>query len=174
MESLSDPSLCLQDLVTGVTTSSSNSVDLHGVHHHLHDSVSSAVSVSSSIPGIMSGSALGHHITSHDPHHHGVVPHTPSLHPEPLEKLKQRGEFDTWRPPSGAVHTCFCMYYVCSWVLHIHCVHILTFTIAISVSWRDRATDKWKLFCRIQYSEQISLQIHCDICSIEIFWKKQN
>jgi hypothetical protein len=32
-------------------------------------------------------------VTSHEPpHHHGVVPHTPSLHHEPLEKLK-RGEF---------------------------------------------------------------------------------
>lgn len=92
MESLSDPALCLQDLVTGVTTSSANSADLHGVHHHLHDSVSAAVSVSSAISGIMSGaSSLGHHVTSHDPHHHGVVPHTPSLHHEPLEKLK-RGE----------------------------------------------------------------------------------
>ncbi|KYB29282.1 pituitary homeobox homolog Ptx1 isoform X1 [Tribolium castaneum] len=91
MESLSDPALCLQDLVTGVTTSSANS-DMHGVHH-LHDSVSSAVSVSSAITGIMSGasaSVLGHHVTSHEPpHHHGVVPHTPSLHHEPLEKLKR-------------------------------------------------------------------------------------
>lgn len=91
MESLSDQALCLQDLVTGVNTSSAS--DIHGVHHHLHDSVSSAVSVSSAITGIMTGSssALGHHVTSHDPHHHGIVPHTPSLHPEPLEKLK-RGE----------------------------------------------------------------------------------
>jgi hypothetical protein len=40
-----------------------------------------------------SASVLGHHVTSHEPpHHHGVVPHTPSLHHEPLEKLK-RGEF---------------------------------------------------------------------------------
>lgn len=99
MESLQDPALCLQDLVTGVTTSSANSADNihHGggnsVHHHLHDTVSSAVSVSSAISGIMSaGASLGHHVTSHhDPHHHGIVPHTPSLHHEPLEKLK-RGE----------------------------------------------------------------------------------
>lgn len=92
IESLSDSALCLQDLVTGVTTSSANS-DMHGVHHaHLHDSVTS-VSVSSAISGIMSGPVLGHHVTSHEPsHHHGVVPHTPSLHHEPLEKLK-RGEF---------------------------------------------------------------------------------
>lgn len=93
METLSDPALCLQDLVTGVTTSSANN-DIHGIHH-LHDSVSSAVSVSSAITGIMSSSSsasvLGHHLT-HDHHHHGVVPHTPStLHHEPLEKLK-RGE----------------------------------------------------------------------------------
>lgn len=95
IESLSDPSLCLQDLVTGVTTSSANS-DLHGVHHHLHDSVSSAVSVSSAISGIMTGSSvIGHHITSHEAHHPGVVPHTPSLHHEPLEKLK-RGESFAW------------------------------------------------------------------------------
>ncbi|KAK4881661.1 hypothetical protein RN001_004980 [Aquatica leii] len=88
MESLSDPALCLQDLVTGVTTSSAGS-DLHNVHH-LHDSVATA-SVSSAISGIMSGasaSVLGHHVTSHDPHHHGVV-HPPSLHHEPLEKLKR-------------------------------------------------------------------------------------
>lgn len=96
LESLSDSSLCLQDLVTGVTTSSASDLHGHGVHH-LHDSVSSAVSVSSAISGIMSGSSasvLGHHVTSHheSPHHHGVVPHTPSLHHEPLEKLK-RGEF---------------------------------------------------------------------------------
>lgn len=93
METLSDPALCLQDLVTGVTTSSANS-DMHGIHH-LHDTVSSGVSVSSAITGIMSSSSatvLGHHLTHHDPHHHGVVPHTPStLHHEPLEKLK-RGE----------------------------------------------------------------------------------
>lgn len=90
MESMQDPALCLQDLVTGVSTSSANSADIHGSVHHLHDT---AVSVSSAISGIMSGaSALGHHVTSHhDPHHHGVVPHTPSLHHEPLEKLK-RGE----------------------------------------------------------------------------------
>ncbi|XP_074025338.1 pituitary homeobox homolog Ptx1 isoform X1 [Leptinotarsa decemlineata] len=87
LESLSDSQLCLQDLVTGVTTSSAS--DLHG-HHHLHDT---AVSASSAISGIMSGassSVLGHHVTSHETsHHHGVVPHTPSLHHEPLEKLKR-------------------------------------------------------------------------------------
>ncbi|KAH0999185.1 hypothetical protein HUJ04_000390, partial [Dendroctonus ponderosae] len=88
IEQLSDPALCLQELVTGVTTSSANS-DIHGVHH-LHDSVSSAVSVNSAISGIMSAGSLGHHVTSHDSnHHHGVVPHTPSLHHEPLEKLKR-------------------------------------------------------------------------------------
>lgn len=89
IESLSDSALCLQDLVTGVATSSANS-DMHGVHH-LHDSVTS-VSASSAISGIMSGPVLGHHVTHEPLHHHGVVPHTPSLHHEPLEKLK-RGEF---------------------------------------------------------------------------------
>lgn len=95
MESLTDPSLCLQDLVS---TSTANSDHLHGVHH-LHDSVTS-VSVSSAISGIMSGtsSVLGHHLTSHhDPHHHGVVPHTPSLHHEPLEKLKLWAETGDFR-----------------------------------------------------------------------------
>lgn len=90
IEQLSDPALCLQELVTGVTTSSANS-DMHGVHH-LHDSVSSAVSVNSAISGIMTSGSLGHH----DSNHHGVVPHTPSLHHEPLEKLK-RGEFVSFR-----------------------------------------------------------------------------
>lgn len=99
MEALNDPGLCLQDLVSGVSTSSANDGHLHGssVHHHLHDSVAAAVSVSSAITGIMSSSSasmLGHHHVS--PHHdvsvsHGVVPHTPALHHEPLEKLK-RGE----------------------------------------------------------------------------------
>lgn len=90
MESLSDSALCLQDLVTGVTTSTSSDLHHSGVHH-LHDSVSSAVSVNSALSGIMSQtSVLGHHLDS--THHHGVVPHTPSLHShEPLEKLK-RGE----------------------------------------------------------------------------------
>lgn len=88
LESLSDQALCLHDLVSGVSTSSSN--EIHG-HHNLHDTT---VSVSSAISGIMSGtSVLGHQVTSHEaPHHHGIVPHTPSLHHEPLEKLK-RGEF---------------------------------------------------------------------------------
>ncbi|XP_025829292.1 pituitary homeobox homolog Ptx1 isoform X2 [Agrilus planipennis] len=96
-ESFSDPSLCLQDLVTGVTTSSSSANDLHGVHH-LHDSVAS--SVSSAISGIMSGapsSVLSHHMSPHEPHHHGVVPHTPSLHHEPLEKLKLWAETGDFR-----------------------------------------------------------------------------
>ncbi|XP_045483096.1 pituitary homeobox homolog Ptx1 isoform X1 [Harmonia axyridis] len=87
MESLSDSGLCLQDLVTGVTTSSASDLHHSGVHH-LHDSVSSAASVNSALSGIMSGgtSVLGHHLD----HHHGVVPHTPSLHShEPLEKLKR-------------------------------------------------------------------------------------
>ncbi|XP_060523837.1 pituitary homeobox homolog Ptx1 [Cylas formicarius] len=102
IESLSDPALCLQDLVTGVTTSSA-SADLHGVHH-LHDSVSSAVSVSSAISGIMSGatSVLGHHhVTTHEAahHHHGV--HASPLHHEPLEKLKLWTETGDFRAAGG-------------------------------------------------------------------------
>lgn len=135
LESLSDPALCLQELVTGVTTtqSANSNSDLHGgaggggggagggggsnnnnsggsvVPHHLHDSVSSAVSVTASaISGIMSGtsaSVLGHHhLSNHDPsphhhhhHHHSVVPHTPSLHHEPLEKLKLWAETGDFR-----------------------------------------------------------------------------
>ncbi|XP_044742135.1 pituitary homeobox homolog Ptx1-like [Chrysoperla carnea] len=137
MESLSDPGLCLQDLVSGVGTTSSSSNDTHGggggggssggggglshhhhhhsstAHHHsLHDSVAAAVSVSSALSGIMSGSVssvLGHHHHSHSHHgsshggqhdtsnstssHHSahsvVHPHSPALHPEPLEKLKR-------------------------------------------------------------------------------------
>ncbi|CAH0559157.1 unnamed protein product [Brassicogethes aeneus] len=98
MESMNDPTLCLQDLVTGVTTSSANNSDMHNVHH-LHDSVSASVSVSSAMSGIMSGSSsLNHHVTSHEPsHHHGVVPHTPSLHHEPLEKLKLWAETGDFR-----------------------------------------------------------------------------
>jgi paired-like homeodomain transcription factor 2 len=45
-----------------------------------------------------SASVLGHHVTSHEPpHHHGVVPHTPSLHHEPLEKLKLWAETGDFR-----------------------------------------------------------------------------
>ncbi|XP_071051517.1 pituitary homeobox homolog Ptx1 isoform X2 [Onthophagus taurus] len=106
MESLNDPSLCLQDLVTGVSTSSANS-DLHGHHHPMVDAVSSAVSVSSAISGIMTGSSsvLGHHVTSHDHHHHGVVPHTPSLHHEPLEKLKLWAETGDFRDAHSGMST---------------------------------------------------------------------
>lgn len=94
MESLSDQGLCLQDLVSGNTSSANHNSGDH--LHHLHDStVAAAVSVSSAITGIMSttSSMLGHHhhLSPHDVSHHGVVPHTPSLHHEPLEKLK-RGE----------------------------------------------------------------------------------
>ncbi|KAK9878889.1 hypothetical protein WA026_003717 [Henosepilachna vigintioctopunctata] len=97
IESLSDSTLCLQDLVTGVTTSSASDLHHSGIHH-LHDSVSSAVSVNSTLSGIMSGgsSVLGHHLESS--HHHGVVPHTPSLHShEPLEKLKRGEQFSIYR-----------------------------------------------------------------------------
>ena len=115
MESLSDTGLCLQDLVSGVATSSSatsgssessaaHNHHQHTNHHHHHatghESVVpvSAVSVSSAAAGIMSGSAvLGlnhhHHVSPHDSVAHQHLPCAPTvLHPEPLEKLK-RGMF---------------------------------------------------------------------------------
>lgn len=98
LDNMSDSAgLCLQDLV-GVGTG--NSDHLHN-HHTLHDSVAAAVSVSSAITGLMSGgggggdnnSGLSHlHHGSHDVsghhHHHSVVPHTPTVLHEPLQKLK--------------------------------------------------------------------------------------
>lgn len=121
MESLTDTGLCLQDLVSGVATSSSatsgssessaaHNHHQHTNHHHHHapghDTVVpavSAVSVSSAAAGIMSASSavLGlnhhhhHHVSAAVPdsvgHHH--VPCAPTvLHHEPLEKLK-RGEY---------------------------------------------------------------------------------
>lgn len=113
LENMSDSAgLCLQDLVGGGGggggsgsgggggggggggNNNSTSDHIHN-HHSLHDSVAAAVSVSSAITGLMSGtgaSGLSHlHHNSHDVsnhhHHHSVVPHTPTLH-EPLEKLK--------------------------------------------------------------------------------------
>ncbi|CAH1968823.1 unnamed protein product [Acanthoscelides obtectus] len=98
LESLSgDPALCLQDLVTGVSSAHtvSSASDLQQQLHAASVSVSSAL-------GIMGGggspvSVLGHHhMATHEGgshHHHGVIPHAPTtpLHHEPLEKLK-RGE----------------------------------------------------------------------------------
>ncbi|PSN42813.1 hypothetical protein C0J52_12677 [Blattella germanica] len=115
MESLTDTGLCLQDLVSGVATSSSatsgssessaaHNHHQHANHHHHHapghETVVpvSAVSVSSAAAGIMSGSAvLGlnhhHHVSPHDSVTHQHLPCAPTvLHHEPLEKLK-RGKF---------------------------------------------------------------------------------
>jgi hypothetical protein len=118
MESLTDTGLCLQDLVSGVATSSSatsgssessaaHNHHQHTNHHHHHATghetglpAVSAVSVSSAAAGIMSGSAvLGlnhhHHVSPAIPdsagHHHVHCAPT-VLHHEPLEKLK-RGEY---------------------------------------------------------------------------------
>jgi hypothetical protein len=115
MESLTDTGLCLQDLVSGVATSSSatsgssessvaHNHHQHANHHHHHEAVVpavSSVSVSPAAAGIMSaGSAvLGlnhhHHVSAavHDTVSHHHVPCAPTvLHHEPLEKLK-RGEY---------------------------------------------------------------------------------
>lgn len=104
--------LCLQDLVggggnnatNGQPTNNNGPDHLHN-HHPLHDSVSSAVSVSSAITSLMSPSTIGsglshlHHgathadviggsATGHTTHHHSLSTHTPSVLHEPLEKLK--------------------------------------------------------------------------------------
>lgn len=83
--------LCLQDFVSNSNGTASD--HLHN-HHNMHDSVASAVSVSSAITGLMSSgnNSLNHlhHNQQHDstnPHHHHSVSNTPTLH-EPLEKLK--------------------------------------------------------------------------------------
>lgn len=105
MDNMTDSTgLCLQDLVVANGNNNNNngtdhSVSLHN-HHALHDSVSSAVSVSSAITSLMTPSSIGSGLShlhphgthandisgvaaaTHHPHHH-----TPSLH-EPLEKLK--------------------------------------------------------------------------------------
>jgi hypothetical protein len=125
MESLTDTGLCLQDLVSGVATSSSatsgssessaaHNHHQHTNHHHHHAAAHdvvvpvSAVSVSSAAAGIMSaGSAvLGlnhhHHVSAavHDSVGHHHVPCAPTvLHHEPLEKLK-RGEYSAPPVPS--------------------------------------------------------------------------
>lgn len=83
--------LCLQDFVPG-TNNGSATDHLHN-HHNLHDSIASAVSVSSAITGLMSSGSNSlnhlHHETSnqHHHHHHHSISNTPTLH-EPLEKLK--------------------------------------------------------------------------------------
>ncbi|XP_046668654.1 pituitary homeobox homolog Ptx1-like isoform X2 [Homalodisca vitripennis] len=96
LEPLSDPGLCLQDLVSGVATSSGH--DLH--HQHLHDTTA----------GGLGGSMLGghhHHVHHHEPHH--PVPCPPTvLHHEPLEKLKlwaETGDFRDNSHPMTMDHT---------------------------------------------------------------------
>lgn len=116
LDNMSDSTgLCLQDLVGGGgggggsggggngggggNNNGSNSDHLHNHnhnHHSLHDSVQSAVSVSSAITSLMSPGSVGsglshlhhgtHDLSGHHHHHHHSVG-TPSLH-EPLEKLK--------------------------------------------------------------------------------------
>lgn len=91
IQSMSDAhGLCLQDFVSANTNNGNANDHLHN-HHNLHDSVSSAVSVSSAITGLMSSgnNSLNHlsHDTSNHHHHHHSLSNTPALH-EPLEKLK--------------------------------------------------------------------------------------
>ncbi|XP_054258565.1 pituitary homeobox homolog Ptx1 isoform X2 [Macrosteles quadrilineatus] len=86
LEPMSDPGLCLQDLVSGVATSSSSNHDLHhhsGLHHE--------------------SSMLGHHhhVHHHEPHHPVAVSCPPTvLHHEPLEKLKLWAETGDFRDNS--------------------------------------------------------------------------
>lgn len=78
---MADPSLCLQDLVSNVSTSVASSALDH--HHH---------SVTSHMHHDGSSSMLGHHhhhLHHHDSHHHPVPCPPTVLHPEPLEKLKR-------------------------------------------------------------------------------------
>jgi len=120
MDNMTDSTgLCLQDLV--VANGTNNNGTEHGgggsggglhSHHSLHDSVSSAVSVSSAITSLMTPSSIGtglSHLHPHGAHgsdvgvataathhpHHSVT-HTPSLH-EPLEKLKLWAETGDFR-----------------------------------------------------------------------------
>lgn len=93
IQSMSDAhGLCLQDFVSATTNNGTTNDHLHN-HHNLHDSVSSAVSVSSAITGLMSSgnNSLNHlsHDTSNHHHHHHSLSNTPALH-EPLEKLKRK------------------------------------------------------------------------------------
>ncbi|KAL0281352.1 UNVERIFIED_CONTAM: hypothetical protein PYX00_002363 [Menopon gallinae] len=99
METLSEPSLCLQDFVSGVNTSTSNQnnnnnnndtatshVINHTTHHHVaHDSLAGLSAVTAATSAV-----LGHHHSLHDVGHHvGVGHHVPILSHEPLEKLKR-------------------------------------------------------------------------------------
>lgn len=97
METLSEQSLCLQDFVSGVSTSQSNQnnnnndtatshVINHTTHHHVsHDSLAGLSAVTAATSAV-----LGHHHGLHDVGHHvGVGHHVPILSHEPLEKLKR-------------------------------------------------------------------------------------
>lgn len=108
LDNLSDTGLSLQDLVggggngNGSGSSGNGSLGNEHLHNHqsLHDSMAAAVSVSTAITGLMPGGGgsggLGQHLHhgSHDlnshHHHHSVVPHTPTVLHEPLEKLKRK------------------------------------------------------------------------------------
>lgn len=84
--------LCLQDFVPAGSSNGTSSDHLHN-HHNLHDSVASAVSVSSSISGLMTSAnnSLNHlhpDLTNQHHHHHNIG-NPPTLH-EPLEKLKRK------------------------------------------------------------------------------------
>lgn len=101
METLSEQSLCLQDFVSGVSTSQSNQnnnnndtatshVINHTTHHHVsHDSLAGLSAVTAATSAV-----LGHHHGLHDVGHHvGVGHHVPILSHEPLEKLKRGKSF---------------------------------------------------------------------------------
>lgn len=87
LENLTDPSLCLQDLVSSTGSDHHNVALQHAssasFHHPVHDGSA----------GLHQGMLGHHHVHHHDGHHHHhhtAVPCPPSLlHHEPLEKLKR-------------------------------------------------------------------------------------
>ncbi|CAI6351948.1 unnamed protein product [Macrosiphum euphorbiae] len=87
LENLTDPSLCLQDLVSSTGSDHHNVALQHAspasFHHPVHDGSA----------GLHQGMLGHHHVHHHDGHHHHhhtSVPCPPSLlHHEPLEKLKR-------------------------------------------------------------------------------------
>lgn len=87
LENLTDPSLCLQDLVSSTGSDHHNVALQHAssasFHHPVHDG-------SAGLHQGMLGHHHVHHHDSHHHHHHAAVPCPPSLlHHEPLEKLKR-------------------------------------------------------------------------------------
>lgn len=87
LENLTDPSLCLQDLVSSTGSDHHNVALQHAspasFHHPVHDG-------SAGLHQGMLGHHHVHHHDSHHHHHHTAVPCPPSLlHHEPLEKLKR-------------------------------------------------------------------------------------